>query len=198
MHHRPTSKLHAAGRAPHAGDRGSALIEMALVLPFILMLLMAVIDFGHLIQTRLIITNVSREGGSIASRAPSIDSGLTDMVLASGTPLNLAGADGRVYITRIQAGPDANSPSPTIATQISGGSLAEASRISGTRVTLGLTQRLYDHLVFDPANGTADISQVTVVEVIYKYRPITPLPNFIPGLLDADSGGLLIASKAVF
>src|SRR5436190_15564422 len=99
-------------------ERGMALMEFALVLPLILMLLVAGIDFGHLIQTRLILTNVSREGGSVASRTTSITPELTNMVLASGSPLNLAGGDGRVYITRIAAGASKDTPKPTIAKQI--------------------------------------------------------------------------------
>lgn len=179
-------------------ERGAALVEFALILPLVLMLLVASIDFGHLIQTRLILTNVSREGGSVASRTSSLSSDLTNMVLASSSPLNLAGADGRVYITRIKAGTSSATPKPTIATQINAGQLAKPSRITGASSTLGLTPRLYNRLVFKTANGTADITEVTVVEVIYKYRPITPLPGFMAGMLDADNGGFAISSKAVF
>jgi Flp pilus assembly protein TadG len=179
-------------------ERGMALMEFALVLPLMLMLLVAGIDFGHLIQTRLILTNVSREGGSVASRTTSITPELTNMVLASGSPLNLAGGDGRVYITRIAAGTSTSTPKPTIAKQIFAGLLAKPSKVSTLSATLGLSPRLYDRLVYKTTNGTADISEVTVVEVIYRYRPITPLPGFMAGMLDVDNGGFVISSKAVF
>ena len=187
-----------SAEAKASGARGAALVEFAVVLPFLLLILMATIDFGHLIQTRLIITNVSREGGSIASRAQTITSDNTDMVVASGAPLQLSGADGRVYITRIKAGINKDSPKPTILTQLTSGGLSVASKIQGSGATLGLTQALYDHLVFKTANNSADIPEVTAVEIIYKYRPITPLPNFIAGMLNADGGGFVISSKAVF
>ena len=45
--------------------------------------------------------------------------------------------------------------------------------------------------------ATADISNVTVVEVFYKYTPITPISRFAPGLF-TNSGGTIISSKAVF
>ena len=180
------------------GERGASLVELAVVLPFMLLLLMATIDFGHLIQTRLIITNVSREGGSIGSRADSVTTDITTMITASGAPLALSGTDGKVYVTRIKAGTGAGAPKPTIFKQITVGGLAKPSQIAAGSATLGLTQKIYDHLTFNTAHGTADIAQVTVVEVIYRYRPITPLAGFIPGMLDADGGGFVVSSKAVF
>jgi hypothetical protein len=185
-------------RDPLAGSRGHALAEFALVLPILLFLIVAVIDIGHLIQTRLILTNVSREGGSIGSRQTPLDGSITDMLLASGRPLDLGGADGRLYVTRVTAGADPSDPEPRVLDQYQRGSLAVATAIDDRNRTLGLTEAIHDRLTFRQANGTADIPQVTVVEIFYKYRPITPLPNFIPGLLTADGGGLIIRSKAVF
>ncbi len=181
-----------------AGSRGTALVEFALVLPLILIMLLATIDFGHLIQTRLIITNVSREGGSIASRQSPIDANLPTMLLASGRPLSLGGPDGKLIITRIKAGESEASPDPAITTRIENGTLGVSSRIDSGQPNFGLSAALYNHLVFDVDKATADISDITVVAVFYKYRPITPIPNFIPGLLQQDGGGFIIGSKAVF
>jgi len=36
------------------------------------------------------------------------------------------------------------------------------------------------------------------VEVFYLYRPLTPLPHFIQGILLPDGGGMIIRSRAVF
>ena len=47
-------------------------------------------------------------------------------------------------------------------------------------------------------NQTSDISEITVAEVFYKYRPITPLPNFIEGILLTHGDGIIIGSKSVF
>ena len=185
-------------RDRHAGSRGHALAEFALVLPILLFLIVAVIDIGHLVQTRLILTNVSREGGSIGSRQQPLDASLTDLLMASGRPLDLGGNDGKVVVSRIESGKRRADPDPKILNQYERGGLAVASAIDDGNPFLGLTQPLHDRLVYRDANGTADISEVTVVEVFYKYRPITPLPNFIAGLLDPDDGGLIIRSKAVF
>jgi hypothetical protein len=112
--------------------------------------------------------------------------------------VDLSGVDGKVVISRIIAGTDANSPNPTIAAQYEQGGLAVTSAIDNGFVRLGLSPTLHNHLVFNATNGTADISEVTVVETFFKYRPITPLPNMLPGMLDSDGGGKILRSRAVF
>jgi TadE-like protein len=179
-------------------SRGVALIEFAFVLPVLLMIGFATIDFGRLIQSRLILTNVSREGASIASRDFQIDPSLPGLLIASAYPLDVAGADGRLYITRISAGKSKDDPDPSISTQITRGSLGSVSRYAPGVPYLGLSSTLYDHLVFRTTNDAADISEVTMVEVFYKFRPITPIPGFIPGMLKSDGGGMIISSRAVF
>lgn len=179
-------------------ERGTAIIEFAFVLPVILVLLLGTIDFGHLIQTRLVMTNVAREGASIASRQSTVDPNITNLLAASGRPLQLDGADGRVYVSRIKAGPSDASPQPTVTNQFTAGSLGVTSRIDGSFANLGLSSGVFDHLVFNTNNGSADIAEVTVVEIYYKYRPITPFPNFAGGLLKGGGDGMILSSRAVF
>ena len=193
-----TADARRPAAAADAGSRGAALVEFALVLPILLFLVMAVIDFGHLIETRMILTNVSREGGSIGSRQTPIDPSLTDMLVASGLPVDLGGVDGKVVVSRIVAGTGAGTPSPTVQAPYERGALGVNSGIDQGYVRLGLSPTMYGHLVFNATNGTADIGAVTVVEVYYKYHPITPLPNMIPGMLTSDGGGLILRSRAVF
>ena len=149
-------------------------------------------------QTRLVLTNVAREGGSIGSRQIPLDAALPTMLVSAAHPLDLNGADGRIYVSRIACGTSAASPQPTIATQLQRGGLAASSGIQAGRANLGLSASLYNHLVYRAANGVADISEVTVVEIVYKYRPITPLSNFVPGLLLPNGDGMIISSRAVF
>jgi hypothetical protein len=197
IHGRPHFTLKPFGGG-NRGTRGVSLIEFALILPVAIILVLVTIDFGMLVQSRLIISNVSREGGSIASRTNNIDANLTSMLQSSARPLDLGGRDGRIFITRITAGESADASEPTITTQLSSGLLGVNSRIAPARSHLGLNQNVYDHLRFSEGNGTSDISEVTVVEVYYKYRPITPLPNFTQGMLLPDGDGMIIWSKAVF
>ncbi|MGB6680141.1 MAG: hypothetical protein WBF08_02310, partial [Candidatus Bathyarchaeia archaeon] len=94
------------------------------------------------------------------------------------------------------AGTSSENGDPVIAVQRSRGGLSVGSRLVGGQ--LGLSQPMYEHLVFKKANQTADISEITVAEVFYKYRPITPLPNFIEGILLTHGDGIIIGSKSVF
>jgi hypothetical protein len=52
--------------------------------------------------------------------------------------------------------------------------------------------------VFESQQNIADLTGVTVVEVWFKYRPITPLSRFLPELLTPDDGGLIMHSRSVF
>jgi hypothetical protein len=188
------------------GKRGVALIEFALILPLLLLMALAVIDIGRLIQVRLIVTNLAREGGSLASRQSTLDASLISLLQSSSNPpMDLSGANGKIFISRIRAGTAQNN-SPTMTTQLSGGALPWNSGIGSGQTRLGLTQRLYDHLVYrvqatNPPQSAPDISEITVVEVYSKYRPITPLPNFILKdllLRDVNHTGLVVSSKAIF
>ena len=49
-----------------ASDRGSELVEMAIVLPIFLLLIMGIIDFGFLFQRYEIVLNAAREGARLA------------------------------------------------------------------------------------------------------------------------------------
>lgn len=51
-------------------SRGAGLVEMALMLPFLLMLLMGVADIGRAFYTYVSLTNGAREGARYASRFP--------------------------------------------------------------------------------------------------------------------------------
>jgi Flp pilus assembly protein TadG len=48
-------------------DRGSELIELAIVLPILLIICAAIMDFGMLFQRYEVVTNAAREGARLAS-----------------------------------------------------------------------------------------------------------------------------------
>jgi hypothetical protein len=182
-------------------NRGTSLLEMALLLPILVVLAFGVIDIGRLIHARLVVTNVSREGGSLASRDLRQPADLISMLQSSATPFDLKN-QGRIYVTKIKAGTSAN-PSPYVAKKDKDGAYTLA--ISSITVDppnnlprgVGLSAVLWDHLQYEAAQKASDIAEISVVEVFYLYRPITPLPNFVQNLV-LPTGGILIGSKAVF
>ena len=52
-------------------QRGAELIEMALILPLLLLVLVGIVDFGFLFQRYEVLTNAAREGARMAVLANS-------------------------------------------------------------------------------------------------------------------------------
>jgi len=189
-------------RKRHA-ERGAALLELAFILPLLVIMVLGVIDLGRLIHARLVVTNISREGGSLASRGRGgTDANLLAMLQSSATPFDLAN-QGLIYITEIGAQDSTATPprnTPYIIRRIQTGALSASSTVVGAEngpLQSGLSSVMVNHLTENPQTGTTDISGVTVVEVFYHYMPITPLPGFVQGLFP-DSGGIIIGSRSVF
>ena len=57
----------ARGRAAGRGERGSAAVEFALVLPLVLLMAVAVVQVGVLVKDRLIVQDASRAGAREAA-----------------------------------------------------------------------------------------------------------------------------------
>jgi hypothetical protein len=182
-------------RKSNGGERGAAAVELAVILPTLLIMVFGVVDLGRLIQARLIVANVSREGGSLVSRGFSSGVDLLNLLLSSGAPLDL-NASGKIFVSRIRAGTPTSEP--YVEQLANGGSLVGVSSKIGGTEPFGLSEELYEYLKFDVENKAPDIQEIWVVEVYYKYTPITPLPKFIEGFLMTDDGGRIIGSKSVF
>jgi hypothetical protein len=180
-------------------ERGAAILEFCLILPILVIIVFAIVDFGRLIQARLIITNVTREGGNLASRDIKSGNDLIAMLRSSARPLEM-NQFGRICITNIDAGTPQRQ-NPVISARnppVCSGNLNIASGISAGATNLGLTPALYNHLVFNSANQSADINGVTVVETFFLFTPITPLPRFIANILLNNGNGIIIGSRSVF
>lgn len=173
------------------GNSGASAVEFAIILPILVVLVFAAIDFGRLFHARLIMTNLAREGANLASRSMNLPTGaysaseLITLLQAGSSPLNMA-ADGRIYIWKIKCGVN-GSPNPYVYNSLSAnrGSLNVASNF-GTGPRLGLSSEIYNHLVFE--SPVADISEINVVEVFYRFTPITPVVM----------GTKILSSSAVF
>ena len=62
---------------PRDDDRGSAAVELALVLPLLLLLLFGVIDFGRMLNTQITLTEAAREGARAAALGYDPDARVT-------------------------------------------------------------------------------------------------------------------------
>ena len=172
-----------------------------------------IIDFGRLIQARLIVANVAREGGSLASRDIQSAGNLITMLQAGASLLDLS-SNGRIYIWKIRAGKTKDSagqfhpdPDPYIDLNVSAcvsGGLSVVSSVSGGQCggnsngAPNLGTAIYNHLVF-----TIDRQPDGRYQRGYRSRGLLqvhaghPDLQFVPTLFSGRQCKI-IASKAVF
>lgn len=85
-------------------QRGLAAVELALLLPFLVLVLFGMIDLGRALQANTIIVNLSREGANLAARGNTpLETNSQDIMyalMASAPPLNV-NQRGMMYITRV-------------------------------------------------------------------------------------------------
>ncbi len=92
-----------------SGEKGQAIIEVALVVPLLLVLMMGAFDYGRAIHAQAVITNMSREAANLISRANQNLSGdeladfqnVMDLVGQTAQPLNMT-AQGMMYIYKVE------------------------------------------------------------------------------------------------
>ena len=89
-------------------ERGQELVEFALVIPVVMMVIMAILEFGMLIFSYNTISNAAREGARYGSVFPTDSAGIEDAALGLTTGLNQDPTILRVTISR----PDEGDPRP--------------------------------------------------------------------------------------
>lgn len=73
-------------------DRGAAAVELALVLPVLLLLLFGIIDFGRMLNAQITLTEATREGARAASLG--FDAAARLGAAANGIPLSAVAVTG--------------------------------------------------------------------------------------------------------
>jgi len=153
------AKLNAV---PSAGERGQAVIELALTLPLLLLVVLGIFDFGFMFQRYEVVTNAAREGARVG-------------VLPDYQP---ADAENRA-LQYLDAGGLGGAGITTVAAAgcIAGRPLANKTRCAVA--TLGTTTL--------PAVGgeaAKTVDQITVVvEFDYEFTFVGPLMNLFGGSL---------------
>lgn len=80
------------------GTRGTAAIEFGLVLPLLLIVLVGIIDYGHIHFTRLTMTNAAREGARVGVTLPA-EQAQAAAIAAADSYLDRAGVEATVVAT---------------------------------------------------------------------------------------------------
>ena len=86
-----------------SGQRGQSLVEFALVTPFLLLLVLGVIEFGYALYEGHNVAKLAREGANMISRRTSLEDALNVLMeAANGPPVELA-AGGRLMLSVVEA-----------------------------------------------------------------------------------------------
>ncbi len=155
-----------------AGDRGQALIELAVTLMLLVIMLMGVYDYSRAIHAQSIISNMSREGANLIARAninlsgddPTDFQDVLDLIGKTAQPLDMVN-HGMMYVTKVSR---ANN---TTTSTYAGWGHSAASGMpgrSGAGSLGGITL----------ANGQS----VYVVEVYYQYESLFLGNHYSPTL----------------
>ena len=87
-------------------QRGAALLETAITLPLILLVCVAIFEFGRAYQTWQVLTNAAREGARVAVLQDSSDAQIRSAVKSYATIGGVAVVDAEIAINRAAAAGD--------------------------------------------------------------------------------------------
>jgi len=90
-------------------DRGTSVLEFALLLPLLLLLLIGMVDLCVLLDSELRLTHLSREAANVFSRGAGFDETFAALANADGN-LQLDGWNGRAILTKISLHPTTGAP----------------------------------------------------------------------------------------
>lgn len=166
------------------GKSGQAFLELALVLPLLVLLALGVFDFARAILAKNIITNVSREGASLASRSSLPKADIMNSLAYTAQPLDLNNR-GMMYITKITGVRHGNNIEPIIVEQ------TDQERWKGKTVPPSKVGMPSGAKTAANNLGSLTLNEndtIYVVEVFYNYQSIFPTgETFLPTQLYAMS-----------
>jgi len=149
-------------------ERGQEIVELVLVLPFLLVMVFGILEFGHLFDVDQSLTSLSREGANIASRGTPLDT-VVQVTLANGAQINLAGFGGAIASQlTVQNGV------PMVSAQLASAGISVVSSRIGP---VGAPANTLGGYTF------ADGKNYYIVELFYDYQPFTPLKRLVQGIV---------------
>jgi uncharacterized membrane protein len=130
----------AVTRGIGRAQRGAVAVEMALVLPFLLLLVLGIVDVGRILFTYVSVVDAAHEGAMFASFEPANPAAIRDRVVFSTDDLSLDPSQVDVTCKAdhvdVEVHHDVNVLTPLI-DRIIGKSVRLAKEVSGTVLTGG-------------------------------------------------------------
>lgn len=147
--------------------RGQALVELALVLPLLVLLFLGVFDFSRAIHAKNIITNVSREGANMASRSSLAPQDIMNALAWTARPLDMQNK-GMMYVTVVQG----TGGDPTIQSQTAWANAANTMKLVGSRLGAPTPSNPNPPVRSLASLGLKTGQKAQVIEVFYKYQNV--------------------------
>jgi hypothetical protein len=165
---------------------GQTMVELALILPVLLLLAFGVFEYSRSVLTKNIITNMSREGANLAARTQTNPQTIMDAIATTADPLDM-GANGMIFITEVMGVDVGGTVDPVVQGQdryVNGGYSANSRVWSGCSSWSGgscsdVSGNPIADLEGDGAGTYSGMESslgvgetVFAVEVFYDYAPI--------------------------
>ena len=171
-------------------SRGQSLMEMALLLPFMLMLALGVVEISYGMLDQHIVTKLTREGSNLISRNTSLSDAATALRAMSARPVNFD-TQSRVILSVLKKGATtgtANYNQVFLYQRYEYGALAATSKLNNSGGSFGGPPD-YQANNSDNSAGlqitnvsddliTARGGMIYVTEVFTRHQLLTPLANW--------------------
>jgi hypothetical protein len=173
--------------------RGQALVEFTLLLPLLLLILLAVVEFSFLLHDQHVLTRMTREGSNLISRGATrtpITDAATAMISVANFPVDLESSNSEMIFTvlRLYNGPGDNHGKIIIYKRHAIGGLGEQSVLGNPPSGLFSGQDYSAENLNNPALQATNVPEILlglgpdnlvfVTEIYTRYDLIGPLDRF--------------------
>jgi len=143
--------------------RGQAMIEFAMVLPFLILVVLGIFDFARAIHSHNTISNVSREGANLVSRSSLGQQDIMNAIANTAQQLDMQ-RNGMIYITVLNG---VTGSDPTIQSQYSWSS-STLSNKPASKLGTQASPTTHSLTALNLQTGQS----ANVVEVFYIYQSL--------------------------
>jgi len=171
------------------GEAGQALIELAMLLPLLVLIVLGVVELSYALLDLHVTTSFSREGSNLISRNTSLQDAVTAMRQMTSRPINLEDGSSKIIfsvVRRIGTTTAANYNRDVLYQRYEYGSFPASSRLTGGGGAFGPGP---DFQAVDPNNdsglrvGNLPVTLTTggtlyITEVFTRHVTLTPLAAF--------------------
>jgi hypothetical protein len=85
-------------------ERGQSMVEMAMILPFLVVLVLGMIELSYALYDQHVVTKLTREGSNLISRNTTLQDAATALRNMSSRPVDFTGTNSKVIFTVVKRG----------------------------------------------------------------------------------------------